>query len=110
MRFCSAALIVTLLVAAAHAQSAKHLWVLQAPNEIVEYDVASFTARRTIKVPTRLFEAPEYLRIHGKGLMLFRPPHGMHWTSGELATAGQRVWFWDGHQAQEWDLEGAKTR
>lgn len=110
IRFCTAALMVTLLVAAAHAQSAKHLWALQAPNEIVEYDVASFTAKRTIKVPTRLFEAPEYLSIHGKGLMLFHPPHGMHWTSGEMATAGHRVWFWDGYQAKEWDLESAKTR
>lgn len=110
IQFCKQALIMALLVSASHAQSVKHLWVLQAPNEIVEYDVASFTARRTIKVPIRLFEAPEYLSIHGKGLMLFHPPHGMHWTSGELATAGQRVWFWDGHQAKEWDLESAKTR
>ncbi len=107
---CTQVLMITLLVSAVHAQSARHLWVLQEPNEIVEYDLASFSARRTIKVPPRLFEAPEHLSINGKGLMLFLPPHGVHWASGEMASTGRRVWFWDGHQAKEWYSEGTSTR
>ncbi|HSB05563.1 MAG TPA: hypothetical protein VLK23_10245 [Thermodesulfobacteriota bacterium] len=110
IRLCIPVLMITFLVWATHAESARHLWVLQEPNEIVAYDMGSFAARRTIKVPHRLFEAPEYLSINSKGLVLFLPPHGVHWASGEMALAGDRVWFWDGHQAKEWSLEGTKTR
>ena len=58
IRLCTQVLMIGFLASAAHAQSPKHLWVLQEPNEIVQYDAASFAARRTIKVPHRLFEGP----------------------------------------------------
>ena len=103
-------LVAAFLASAAHAQSPKQLWVLQEPDEIVEYDVTTFAARRTLKVPRRLVEHPEYLSINAKGQMVFLPPKGVQWASGEMASAGDRVWFWDGHQAKEWKLEGAKTR
>ena len=98
-----------LMVSAAHAQSSKQLWVLQEPDEIVEFDVSTFVVRRTMKVPRRLVEHPEYLSINAKGQMMFLPPMGAQWGSGEMASAGDRMWFWDGHQATERRLEGTKT-
>ena len=102
-------LAVLLLVSAAHGQSPKKLWVLQEPDQIVEYDLATFAARRTLKVPRRLIEHPEYLSVNAKGQMVFLPPKGAQWGGGEMASAGDRLWFWDGHQAKEWNLEGPKT-
>jgi len=96
------------LVSAADAQSPKVLWVIQEPDEIVEYDVTTFAARRTLKVPLRLAEHPEFLSINAKGQMVFLPPKGAQWGSGEMASAAGRMWFWDGRQARESKLEGAK--
>lgn len=110
LRFWKQVLVAAFLVSAAHAQSPKQLWVLQEPDEIVEYDVTTFAARRTLKVPRRLLEHPEYLSINAKGQMVFLPPKGAQWGSGEIASAGDRVWFWDSYQAKEWKLEGTKTR
>ncbi|HEX7548991.1 MAG TPA: hypothetical protein VF579_00280, partial [Candidatus Methylomirabilis sp.] len=102
-------LVAAFLVSAAHAQSPKQLWVLQEPDQIVEYDIITFAARRTLTVPRRLLEHPEYLSINATGQMLFLPPNGAQWGGGEMAAAGDRAWFWDGHHAKEWKLEGPKT-
>jgi len=99
----------TLLVSTAHAQSPKQLWVLQEPDQIVEYDVTTFVVRRTMTVPRRLVEHPEYLSINAKGQMVFLPLKGAQWAGGEMALAGDRMWFWDGHRATERKLEGTKT-
>ena len=45
IRLCTELLMIGFLASAAHAQSPKHLWVLQEPHEIVQYDGASFMAR-----------------------------------------------------------------
>jgi len=110
LRLWAQVLVTALLVSAAHAQSPKQLWVLQEPDEIVEYDVATFVARRTLKVPRRLLEQPRYLSINAKGQMVFLPPKGMGWLGGEMESAGDRIWFWDGHQATESKLERTETR
>ena len=102
-------LVAAFLVSAAYAQTPKQLWVLQEPNQIVEYDTITFAARRTLTVPRRLLEHPEYLSINATGQMMFLPPKGAQWGGGEIAAAGDRAWFWDGHQAQEWKLEGPRT-
>ena len=75
-------LLVAFLVSAAHGQSPKQLWVLQEPDEIVEYNVTTFTARRTLKVPRRLIEHPEYLSVNANGQMVFLPPNGAQWAGG----------------------------
>ena len=98
------------LVSAAHAQTSKQLWVLQEPDEIVGYDVTTFAARRTLKVPRRALEHPEDLRVNARGQMAFLPPQGVQSGNGETASAGDRMWFWDGHQVRERKLEGAKAR
>ena len=110
LRLWTQVLVAACLVSAARAQSPKQLWVLQEPDKIVEYNVTTFAAGRTVKVPRRLPEHPEYLTINAEGQMVFLPPKGTWWATGELATAADRMWFWDGHQAKESKLEGAKTR
>ena len=97
------------LVSTAHAQSPKGLWVLQEPDRVVEYDITTFAARRTLTVPRRLLEHPEYLSINATGQMMFLPPEALEWGTGEMATAGDRAWFWDGRQAREWKLAGPTT-
>src|SRR5450759_1824821 len=81
LRLWTQVLVAAVLVSAVHAQSPKQLWVLQEPDEIVEYDVTKFAARRTMKVPRRLVEHPEYLSINTKGQMVFLPPKGAQWGS-----------------------------
>lgn len=103
-------LLLAFLASVAHAQSPKQLWVLQAPDQIVEYDVATFTAKRTMQVPRRLLEQPEFLSVSGKGQMPFAPPLGMEWAGGEMAGARHRVRLWDGQRVSEWKLEGTQTR
>lgn len=99
-----------LLVSPVQAQSAKPLWVLQEPGQIVEYDASTFAARRTMNVPRRLLEHPEYLTVNPRGQMLFLPPRGVQWAGGEMASTADRVWFWDGRQADEWPLESQPAR
>lgn len=93
----------------ARAQSPARLWILQVPDQIVEYDVATLVARRSVTVPRRLLEHPEYLSVNAAGQMMFLPPNGMQWAGGEMAAAQGRVWFWDGRQARERKLDGTKT-
>jgi hypothetical protein len=57
-------------------------------KSIVEYDVTTFAARGTLKVPRRLLTDPAYLRINAKGEMLFLPANGGKWGSGEMTAAG----------------------
>jgi len=93
------------LVSAASAQTPGRLWVLQEPDEIVEYDIATFAARRTLQVPRLLIEHPEYVSINAKGQILFFPPK----DTPEMVSTGCRVWFWDGHREKGLNREDAKT-
>ena len=95
--------------ASAHAQSSKRLWVLQEPDQIVEYDITTSAVLRTLTVPRRLLQVPEYLSINATGQMVFLPPKGAQWGGGEMATAAGRMWFWDGRQGRESKLEGPAT-
>jgi hypothetical protein len=110
MRLWIQALAAAVLISAADAQPPQRLWVLQAPDTIVEYDAATFAVRNTEKVPLRLLEAPEYLHINGKGQMLYFPPQGVMWGGTEMAKTGHLAWFRDGKQIKEWRPEGLQTR
>ena len=89
----------------AQAPVTRVVWVLEAPNRIVEYDAGSFVARRTVLAPPRVFEHPEYLRINARGQMLFTSKPGVEFASGELASTARRVWVWDGREAHEFPRE-----
>jgi hypothetical protein len=106
----SLAMVIALVASVAPAQSPRRLWVLQAPDQIVEYDASTFAPRRAVRVPRRVLEHPEFLSVNGKGQMIFAPPPGLQWAGGEMATAGDRVWLWDGQRAREWRREPSRTR
>ena len=102
-------LIVALLLSAASAQSPKQLWVIQEPDQIVGYNIASFAAQNTVKIPRFLFEHPEYLSINAMGQMLHLPSRLQFFGPGGIPVADP-PWFWDGNQTRELNVEGTKTR
>ena len=96
---------ITVAALLAQAPVSRAVWVLEAPNRIVEYEAGSFVARRTVLAPSRIFEHPEYLRINAGGQMLFTAEPGMAFFSGDLASTATRVWVWDGRKAHEFPRE-----
>ncbi len=90
------ALSVLCLSVLAYGQTGKRLWVLQAPNEIAEYDPGTLAHKNSHRLPAEVFESPQDLQINGKGQMLFLPatvrePDGLVHES-----SNPNVWFWDG--------------
>lgn len=80
------------------AQTGKRVWVLKEPNEIVEYDPATWAMRQSVKAPSEALKNPQALVINCKGQMLFAP----NFANGEKVTAlvapnsEQKLWFWNG--------------
>ena len=74
------------------------LWVLRAPGEMVEYDVTTFAAKQTVKVPADAVQSPQNLAVNGLGQMLFAPATSLPLAESDVSTA-HKVWFWDGHNA-----------
>jgi len=89
----------------AQAPASHLIFVLEVPNTIVEYDVSTFAVVRTVPVPPRIAERPDYLRVNASGQMIFTGEAGMEFTTGDLATAATRVWAWDGREAHEFPRE-----
>jgi len=78
------------------AQSGRRLWVLHAPDEIVEYDAITFATKQAIKVPPQVLKSPDHLAINSKGQMLFVPSlAGNEQTAGQSPATG-KIWFWNG--------------
>lgn len=98
--------VVALTWLAAQPAAGGSVWVLQEPDRIVEYDATTFNPRRSVAVPPRVFERPEYLAVNARGQLLFAAPAGVGFGGGELARAADRVWFWDGRTAREWVRDG----
>jgi hypothetical protein len=103
------AIILKAIPTSARTPSAMRLWVLQPPDQLVEYDATMSAVGHAQTVPRRIVEHPEYFSINASGQMLFLPPPGAQWAAGEMATSSDRAWFWDGRRAMEWTLAGPKT-
>ena len=84
-----------LLSAAALAAQGKRLWVLRSPNEMVEYDFATFAAKQTVKVPPEAIGSAQNFQVNHLGQMLFASPVGLPLAEGDF-DGDQKVWFWDG--------------
>ncbi len=83
----------------ASGQTPKRLWVLQAPNEMVEYDPATFSPRNTVEVPPEALDHPEWLSVSTGGRILFDPDPSRLAYSGPASTA-DGVWLWNGEEAE----------
>jgi hypothetical protein len=104
MRYGLSLLLSFLLVLGSHAQAGKRLWVLEAPDHVVEYDLGAFAAVARVTVPKRLLEHPEYLSVNARGQLLFQLPRDVEIAGGDTAAGGHRAWLWDGRQSREFPL------
>jgi hypothetical protein len=90
--------IASLSLSASVAAQSKRIWVLRAPDEMVEHDSATFASKQTVKVPPEAVASPQNLSVNHLGQMLFASPVSLPLAEGDL-TAERKVWFWDGHKA-----------
>ncbi len=95
-----------LLTAAPLLGQAKRLWVLRAPGELVEYDLATFAAKQTVKVPAEALQSPGDLSINRMGQILFAAKLALP-LSEEDPRSAHHAWLWNGRSAITMDL-GAK--
>lgn len=82
------------LIAPASAQG-QRLWVLSAPNTIVEYDPANFAAKTSATVPSEVLKSPRILQVNREGQMLYAPNSDD--PSPDVGKNGEKFWYWNGH-------------
>ncbi len=91
-----------LLSASALAQE-KRLWVLRASGELVEYDLATFAVKQTVKLPAEALESPQSIQVTRLGQVLFVPALSLPLADSDLKSP-HTVWLWNGHEAITLDL------
>ncbi len=89
-------------------QIAKRLWVLREPDEVVEYDPATFAPKQTVKVPPQALRNPESFTVSSDGQMLFDPNPGGS-ENAAPGSAGDRLWLWNGQAAAFLDRRAIRT-
>jgi hypothetical protein len=97
-----------LLIPTFAAAQGKRLWVLRAPGEITEYDLTTFAAKGSVKVPAQALKNPKNLSVNHQGQMLFAPAASLPLDEGDAAPL-RKVWFWDGHAATMLDRDVKRT-
>jgi hypothetical protein len=91
------ALVALMVSGLAYGQS-RRVWVLKAPDAIVEYDPTTFAAKGTVKVPAAALESPNALQVNAEGQMLF----ALGADDPAIDASKQmrdKVWLWDGTNA-----------
>jgi len=83
----------------ASGQAPTRLWVLAAPDEIVEYDPSTFSPQDTVQVPPEALDHPEWLSVSTGGRILFDPDPSRIAYPGPGSTTA-RVWLWNGKEAE----------
>jgi hypothetical protein len=68
------------------------LWVMQPPDQIVRYDVSSFSRIGAVTIPAQALAAPDRFQVNRLGQMLFELDGG-----GETALG--QAWLWNGTAA-----------
>ena len=89
--------LVVLMAGTAFGQS-RRIWVMKAPNAIVEYDPATFVEKGTVALPAGALESPSALQVNAKGQMLFALSADDPAVDASKGMA-DKVWFWDGTKA-----------
>jgi hypothetical protein len=93
----------------AAAQTAKRLWVLHGPGEMVEYDAASFARKNGIRIPPQAFREPDHLSVNGHGQMLYVPGSTVEPDAFIPNSTANRIWIWDGRAAAFLDPGSTRT-
>jgi hypothetical protein len=73
----------------------RRLWVLTAPDLIVEYDPATFASKHTMQVPAEILKAPRILQLNSLGQMLYAP--NVDDPSPDVGKNSAKFWVFDGH-------------
>jgi hypothetical protein len=73
----------------------RRLWVLTAPDLMVEYDPATFAPKRSIQVPAEILKTPRILQINHLGQMLYAP--NVDDPSPDVGKNSAKFWLYDGH-------------
>ncbi|MFZ0815610.1 MAG: hypothetical protein WAM78_08825 [Candidatus Sulfotelmatobacter sp.] len=90
------------------AAQSKYVWVLRAPGEAVEYDLATFAEKQTVKVPAEAVASPQNFSVNHLGQMLFAESAALPLAEG-VFTAERKVWFWDGKTATTLTRDVSRT-
>jgi hypothetical protein len=97
---------VFLLLTAPLLAQGKRLWVLRSPNEMVEYDPATFVMKKSVKVPAEAVQSPQNISINNLGQILFSSSASLPLSQSDLEGA-HKIWFWNGQTATTID-QGVK--
>lgn len=98
MRRVTESIIAALLLCAALRAQEKRLWILQPTGEMTEYDVKTFTAKQTVKVPPQALKSPAALEVNHLGQILFASSAALPVTADDIKSPHQ-VWLWNGRAA-----------
>ena len=79
----------------------KHVWVLGAPDEMVEYDPSTFAVKQKVKIPPEAVKSPGGISVNRMGQILFASTVSL--PLSEEDANGRKVWIWDGHAASTID-------
>ena len=75
----------------------KRLWVLKPSGDLVEYDVATFATKQTVKLPPDAAKSPAGISVNRMGQVLFQTSVTIPLSPEEAAP--HKVWIWSGHAA-----------
>jgi hypothetical protein len=81
----------------------KHLWVLRATGEMVDYDPATFAAKQTVKVPIEATKSPQNLAVNHLGQILYAPAVSLPLADSDVESP-RKAWLWNGHEGVAIDL------
>lgn len=87
-----------LLSASLLTAQSKRLWVLRAPDQLVEYDLDTFKVKQTVNVPAEAVSSPAAVSITRGGQILFAPGVSLPLAKEDLESP-HKIWIWNGHAA-----------
>jgi hypothetical protein len=90
----------------------KHVWVVRATGEMVEYDPATFAAKQTVKLPAEAVKSPQNLAVNHLRQILYAPTVSLPLADSDVDSP-RKAWLWNGHEGVAIDLgvkrENAET-
>ncbi|MGH9495467.1 MAG: hypothetical protein ACRD3B_10755 [Candidatus Sulfotelmatobacter sp.] len=90
-------ILVTLLVTLPVSAQSKRLWVLNGTGGLVEYDLTTFAARKTVNLPPEAAKSPANILVNRLGQVLLETTVTLPLAPEE--SAPHKVWIWNGQAA-----------
>jgi len=94
MRRTLLSLLTALVLALPSLAQNRRLWVLTAPDLLVEYDPVTFAPKKSIQIPAEVLKAPRILQINRLGQMLYAP--NVDDPSPDVGKNSAKFWLFDG--------------